>query len=62
MRMEEILKTENPNEAMKKIYKEVTENNLSIQEMEEMVQEYSKAHNVTADEMAFYPTGERVIE
>lgn len=61
MTRDEIMKIENPNEALLAMEKKVETENLNFTEMIEMVEKYTKVHGITSDEMAYYPNGEQVI-
>lgn len=62
MEWKEIMAMHNPHEALKQIEKKIETENLSLQVMEDRVEEYATLHGITTDEMAFYPNGERVIQ
>ncbi len=59
MTREEIMKIENPHEALIEI---TSSKERSIAEMSEMITEYSTLHNITTGEMAYYPNGEQVLK
>ena len=61
MRWMEIMKIENPNQALIAIYEKVDSEMLSLQEMEDMVEMYAEIHGIIVDEMAYYPNGDNVI-
>ena len=58
MDKEKYLQIENPNEALRQIS---TAEELSVQEIEDLLQEYARRHGVTLDDMAYYPNGEGVM-
>lgn len=58
MDKEMYLRIKNPNEALLKIS---TAEDLSIQEVEDILQEYAKQHGVTLEDMAYYPNGDGVM-
>lgn len=55
---EEILAISNPNEAYLRL---ALDESLPLDEKEKILRQYEKKHNVTGDEMAFYPNGEQVL-
>ena len=57
-----IMEMENPHEALKAIAKKIDTENLSIEEMENCVEEYAAVHGIDVDRMAFYPNGGRVLD
>ena len=61
MTWDEIMKMNNPYEALKQIEAKVDRDNLAIEEMEVQTARYAKLHGITVDQMAFYPNGERVL-
>lgn len=61
MDWQEIMKISDPNEAMKQIALKVDREKLPVQEMEDQMEAYKRIHNVTVDEMAYYPNGEQVV-
>ena len=61
MTWDEIMKIENPNEALLAMEKKVETENLDFTEMIEMVEKYKKLHGVDIYEMGYYPNGEQVI-
>ena len=61
MDWEQIMKMDNPHEALKQIDAKIRRENLSLLEMEEMTEKYASLHNISVAEMATYPNGERVI-
>lgn len=61
MDWQEIMEIKDPNEAMKQIALKVDREELPVREMEDWIEEYKRIHNVTVDEMAYYPNGEQVV-
>lgn len=61
MKWDEIMKMDDPHEALKEIEKKIDAENLSIQEMEDRVAQYAKLHKIEVEEMAYYPNGESVL-
>ena len=59
MKYEKYMKIEDKYEACKAI---ALSEELSLVEIEEALDQYAKLHNITTEEMAFYPNGERVIQ
>lgn len=57
-KMEKILAIEDSHEAYIAI---ATDRELSMDDMEKIVEKYTEVHNVDDWEMAFYPDGERVL-
>ena len=57
-----IMQMENPHEALKAIAKKIDTEGLSIQEMEDRIEEYSQLHNIDTFEMSVYPNGGRVLD
>lgn len=55
---EKYLQIKNPNEALQKIS---TAEELSVQEIEDLLLEYAEVHGVTIDDMAYYPNGVGVM-
>lgn len=62
MTWDEIMKIEDPREAMKAIDKKAKEEKTAIAEIEKIIEKYTTIHQVTEDEMCFYPNGERVLK
>ena len=62
MDWDEIMKMNDPHEALKQMEKKVEEENLPIEELEVQPERYAKLHGITVDQMAFYPNGERVLD
>ena len=62
MDWDEIMKMDDPHEALKQMVKKVDEENLPIEELEIQPERYAKLHRITVDQMAFYPNGDRVID
>ncbi len=61
MDWKEIVNINNPRQAMLEIDKMVSKENLLLEEMIEIVEQYAELHGVTIEEMSFYPDGRRVI-
>ena len=61
MEWNKIMTMRNPHEALKRIEEKVAKENLSIQEMEDKVEEYAQRHGIMVEEMAYYPDGESVL-
>ena len=61
MEWKAIMAMSDPHEALKQIEKKIEAENLSLQEMEDRVEEYASLHKIDPMEMAFYPNGERVL-
>jgi len=59
MTKEELLAIKNPHEAAIAIS---TEESLSLKEKMELLSRYETLHNITVDEMMYYPNGERVLK
>lgn len=57
-KIQEILSISEPHMAYIRI---ATDQELSLEEGEIILQLYAEAHKVTFEEMAFYPNGERVL-
>lgn len=57
-KIEEILSISNPNKAYMMI---ATDEEISLDEAEEILELYQEMHGVTLIEMAFYPNGEKVL-
>ena len=62
MEWKAIMEMRDPHEALKRIVQKVEVENLSLQELEDRVEQYAKMHGITTDEMAFYPNGDKVIQ
>ena len=62
MEWEQIMKLENPYEALKQMGKKVDEENLPVEELEIQSEHYAKLHGIIVDQMAFYPNGDRVLD
>ena len=62
MEWEQIMKIENPYEALRQMEKKVDEENLPVEELEIQPERYAKLHGITVDQMAFYPNGDRVLD
>lgn len=58
----EIMKIQNPHEALKAIVQKVDEENLCLTMIEKWVPEYARIHDIEPNEMAFYPNGGRVLD
>ena len=61
MEWKKIMAMRDPHEALKRIAEKVDKDNLSIQEMEDKVDEYAQRHGIMVEEMAYYPDGESVL-
>ena len=61
MTWDEIMKIQDPHKALIQIDKKIGEEKLSIQDMEDAIEKYTQIHGITQEEMAFYPSGDRVI-
>ena len=62
MEWNEIMEIENPHKALKAIAHKVDTENLSIEETEERISEYTQRYDIDLDEMAFYPNRGRVLD
>ena len=61
MEWKQIMAMKNPHEALKQIEAKVDRENLPIDEMEAQTEKYAKLHGITVEQMAFYPSGEMVL-
>ena len=61
MEWKKIMAMSDPHEALKRIAEKVDKEALSIEEMEDRVQEYAHRHGIMVEEMAYYPDGESVL-
>ncbi len=61
MTWKEIMSIKDPNKALLEIENKVHLENLSLEEMEDMMEMYAEMHNTTTEQMAYYPNGENVI-
>ena len=62
MEWKAIMEMRDPHEALKRIVQKVERENLSLQELEDRVEQYARMHGIPTDEMAFYPNGDKVIQ
>ena len=62
MEWKAIMEMRDPHEALKRIVQKVERENLSLQELEDRVEEYARMHGIPTDEMALYPNGDKVIQ
>ena len=58
MKKSDIMKIKNPNEAFKAI---VTSTEFSLDEASELIDDYAAMHNITTEDMAYYPDGRNVV-
>lgn len=61
MEWDKIMQMDDPHEALKAIEKKIDTDDLSIQEMEDRVEQYAQLHGIEVDEMAYYPNGDSVL-
>lgn len=58
----EIMKMQNPHEALKAIMRKAEAEMTPLEEVENRVEQYANLHKIEVDEMAFYPNGEKVLD
>ena len=62
MEWKQIMEMHDPHKALLAIAEKIEADDLGLVEMESRVEQYANLHEITTDEMAFYPNGERVIK
>ena len=57
-----IMEMEDPHEALKAIAIKIEQENLTVEEMEDRMEEYAERHGISTWEMAYYPDGDQVLK